>query len=411
MVSVALASAIAIGTLMIVTIVVTLMTGSVLAAGVVVALIAIAYTVLVYYGFLNVKVTGTQVDISLWDVVDAVTPKPMPVSTLAPVRGKEVYYVGDNLFTYDEAPAVCAAYGGDLASQDQVESAFADGAEWCGYGWSAGGVALFPTQRATWELLQKEADTSKRTACGRPGVNGGYFDPSLKFGVNCYGVKPEGSAILPQPPPGTDMKTFNERVAKFKTQLKDFFLAPFNRTTWADASPTLAGYGSQFSQNIGGLAGSSAATSTPQSTVSSGSGVGYPYSGTTLPLSTVETNRRQDDTTPMEIPTPTSTTTSSAPAYSSTKTYSVGDKVSFKGSIYTMVEGAGAPGFAPDRPGDRLWQIKPSTPTAAAAYSATKTYSVGDTISFNGSTYKMVEGAGSPGFAPDRPGDRLWQKV
>lgn len=344
MVSVALASAIAIGTLMIVTIVVTLMTGSVLAAGVVIVLIAIAYTVLVYYGFLNVTVTGNQVDISLWDVVDAVTPKPLPPSSLAPVRGKEVYYVGDNRFTYDEAPAVCAAYGGDLASQDQVESAFSDGAEWCGYGWSAGGVALFPTQRATWELLQKEADTSKRTACGRPGVNGGYFDPSLKFGVNCYGVKPEGSAILPQPPPGTDMKAFNDRVAKFKAQLKDFFLAPFNRTTWADASPTLVGYGSQFSQNIGGLAGSASVTSTPAPpVVDGGSSVGFP-----APTAT-------------QINAPASAAVAApvapaAPEYSGTKTYAVGETIRFNGSTYRMVEAAGGPGYAPNRPGDRLWQ-------------------------------------------------------
>lgn len=245
-----------------------------------VALIAIAYTVLVYYGFLHVKITGNEVDVTLWDVVDAVTPKPMPLAPLttpAPIRGKEVYYVGDDRFTYDEAPAVCAAYGADLATQDQIESAFADGAEWCGYGWSAGGVALFPTQRATWELLQKEVDTTKRTACGRPGVNGGYFDPSLKFGVNCYGVKPDGSATLPQPPPGTDMKAFNERVARFKAQLKDFFMAPFNRNIWADANPTFAGYGSQFSQNIGGLAGSASATATPTPpVVSGGSSVGFP---------------------------------------------------------------------------------------------------------------------------------------
>jgi hypothetical protein len=30
--------------------------------------------------------------------------------------------------------------------------------------------------------------------CGRPGVNGGYIeDPSLQFGVNCYGIKPTPS--------------------------------------------------------------------------------------------------------------------------------------------------------------------------------------------------------------------------
>jgi hypothetical protein len=27
--------------------------------------------------------------------------------------------------------------------------------------------------------------------CGRPGINGGYFDnPEMRFGVNCFGAKP-----------------------------------------------------------------------------------------------------------------------------------------------------------------------------------------------------------------------------
>jgi hypothetical protein len=64
-----------------------------------------------------------------------------------------------------------------LASLEQVIEAYNSGAEWCGYGWTAGGMALYPTQKKTWEELQREVDPGKRTACGRPGVNGGYFDP------------------------------------------------------------------------------------------------------------------------------------------------------------------------------------------------------------------------------------------
>ena len=96
---------------------------------------------------------------------------------------KEVYHISDNLYTYDEAPAVCAANGAELASFDQLTEAFSLGAEWCSYGWSAGAMALYPTQQSTWSALQGEPQESKRTACGRPGVNGGYFDPKLKFGV------------------------------------------------------------------------------------------------------------------------------------------------------------------------------------------------------------------------------------
>jgi hypothetical protein len=79
-------------------------------------------------------------------------------------------------------------------------------------------------------------------------VNGGYFDPALKFGVNCYGMKPTGANIkFPLPPPGTDTSVFDAKVKTFKDQMKDFFLAPFSRTTWS------GDYGTQFAQQLGGL--------------------------------------------------------------------------------------------------------------------------------------------------------------
>jgi hypothetical protein len=474
MVSVVLASAIAIGTLMVVTVIVTLMTGSILAAGVVVALIAIAYTVLVYYGFITVAVRGNEVDISVWDVINAAsTPAPlpaMPEPPAAPLRGKEVYYVGDNRFNYDEAPAVCAAYGGDLATQEQVESAFSSGAEWCGYGWSAGGVALFPTQHATWELLQREVDVKKRTSCGRPGVNGGYFDPALKFGVNCYGVKPDGSAIFPQPPPGTDMKAFNDRVALFKTQLKDFFLAPFNRQTWAIASPTMAGYGTQFSQNIGGLAGSAGASTTPlPPTVSSGGSVGAPAAskssanapvgspaGTAAPtqdsLQSVidaQTEMWQEKITNgcMRVgPKPPNFSGNDGMPIDDTyallnvlsgpqcavqrshrgftemekymKSHPQTDPMSqiMKPALKALLKFAPTTPVAPTPAAPSvlstfLPQITPVAGVEVPEYSSSTVYRPGDMVAMGGLLYKMVEGAGSPGYAPNRPGDRLWQKV
>ena len=53
-------------------------------------------------------------------------------------------------------------------------------------------MAYFPTQKSTWTELQK--DPKRKNDCGRPGVNGGYMvNPYLRFGVNCYGKKPEPS--------------------------------------------------------------------------------------------------------------------------------------------------------------------------------------------------------------------------
>jgi hypothetical protein len=107
-------------------------------------------------------------------------------------QGDEVFNVSNNLYTYDDAQAICRAYDANLATYDQIEAAYTDGAEWCNYGWSDGQMIFFPTQKPTWDKLQKTDD--HKNDCGRPGVNGGYIaNPYAKFGVNCYGKKPKAS--------------------------------------------------------------------------------------------------------------------------------------------------------------------------------------------------------------------------
>jgi len=104
----------------------------------------------------------------------------------------EVFNVGNNMFTYDDAQTVCASYGARLATYDEVESSYTNGGEWCNYGWSDGQAAYFPTQKETWQKLQKSEST--KNACGRPGVNGGFIaNPNVRFGANCFGKKPKPS--------------------------------------------------------------------------------------------------------------------------------------------------------------------------------------------------------------------------
>lgn len=108
------------------------------------------------------------------------------------VKEKEVFNVDNSSFTYDEAKLICKAYGADLASYQQVVNAYEKGAHWCNYGWSKHGLGLFPTQEAEYEELQKNSDENVKKSCGKPGVNGGkFYDKNLKFGVNCYGFKPD----------------------------------------------------------------------------------------------------------------------------------------------------------------------------------------------------------------------------
>jgi hypothetical protein len=201
--------------------------GSFTAGLVVLTLAGIIFYIYTTFGETTIKQTDKGLDV-----------EQIPNANTGPSIGagiKEVFHISDNMYSYDEAPAVCAAYGAELATYDQVLDAQIQGAEWCGYGWSATGMALYPTSQATWEALQKEQKETKRTACGHPGVNGGYFDPRMKFGVNCYGRKPPNMGTrLPQPLPGSEnTQEFDKQVNKFKSMLTSMKLSPFNRDVWS----------------------------------------------------------------------------------------------------------------------------------------------------------------------------------
>jgi hypothetical protein len=236
----------------ILTIFVLFSTGSVIAVFALWLVTALIVLVLWYYGFIDM----TALTLSSAPAAKPAPPAPKPAApptAAGPQVGSEVFHVSDSQFTYADAPAVCAAYGAELATLEQIIDAYNHGAEWCSYGWSAGGFALYPTQRGTWQSLQAEPDTVRRTACGRPGVNGGYFDPNTKFGVNCFGFKPKGKAELPLPPPGVDASAFKAAVAKFRKLLNTMNMNPYSRTEWSGYDSTTAGqlanYGTQFEQS------------------------------------------------------------------------------------------------------------------------------------------------------------------
>ncbi|NBR61137.1 hypothetical protein EB118_13335 [bacterium] len=202
---------------------------------VVALLLAILGFILFYFGFIQLDKTTKELDVLY---TTAPTPEgvisetsALPSSDLQPrqLTGPEVFHVADNIFTYEEARAVCKAYDSELASYSQVEQAYNSGAEWCGYGWSEGGIALFPTQESTWNKLQKEQDPEKRMECGRPGINGGYFDPSTKFGVNCYGVKPNKKTTQKTP----EDSAMNRLIGQIKDRLDKLFVSPFNDHVWS----------------------------------------------------------------------------------------------------------------------------------------------------------------------------------
>jgi hypothetical protein len=176
----------------------------------------------------------TTVDI----VVDQSTYQPTPVPEIK--FKKQVFNIPGNYYTYDNAKALCTAYGAELASYDQIEKAYNNGAEWCNYGWSANQLALFPTQKKTYDTLQ--TIPGHENDCGRPGVNGGYIaNPNVKFGANCYGYKPKITSdeeelmktASPYPETSEDI-AFQKKVDLMKNNLDQILVSPFNYNTWGE---------------------------------------------------------------------------------------------------------------------------------------------------------------------------------
>lgn len=165
----------------------------------------------------------------------AVDDSSVPEITVEP----QTFHIPDNNYSFNDAAAICKAYGARLATYDEIEDAYNKGGEWCGYGWSHGQMALYPTQKDTWNKLQTIA--GHQHDCGRPGVNGGYIaNPNVHFGINCFGYKPkitsqeqtlmEEDQIYPKTQAELD---FNKAVDYWKQKLPEVPVAPFNHTTWS----------------------------------------------------------------------------------------------------------------------------------------------------------------------------------
>lgn len=148
--------------------------------------------------------------------------------------GKEVFNVARNLYKFEDAEPLCRAFGAELATYDQVKEAHKAGADWCNYGWSKGQMALFPTQKETYEKLQ-QGPASQRDSCGAPGVNGGYFpNADQRFGVNCYGSRPAKSALDERLQyEGQTDTAFDKEVNKFKSELDTIAVNPWARGQWS----------------------------------------------------------------------------------------------------------------------------------------------------------------------------------
>jgi hypothetical protein len=218
-------------------------TGSNIMGIIIVVILLVLIIINAFQYFFSINVTAyiqglftpkTIVDI----VVDQSTFQPEASSVPEIKFKKQVFNIPGNYYNFENANAICKAYGADLATYDQIESAYNNGAEWCNYGWSANQLALFPTQKKTYDNLQKIS--GHENDCGRTGVNGGLIaNPNVKFGVNCFGYKPkinseeEELMKITTPYPETEKDiAFQKRIDYWKNKVDEILVSPFNYNSW-----------------------------------------------------------------------------------------------------------------------------------------------------------------------------------
>jgi hypothetical protein len=157
----------------------------------------------------------------------------------------EVFNVGENIYGYQDAKAVCQALGSKVATYDQIVQAAQGGANWCNYGWSADQRILYPVQKNVWQNMQGNYGAGK-SACGKTwpsefssvqyAVQGGYqSNPNMQFGVNCYGVKQaplahESAKISVMS--DADIAVANA-VAQLQSNRDNITVLPFNPSIWS----------------------------------------------------------------------------------------------------------------------------------------------------------------------------------
>jgi len=142
---------------------------------------------------------------------------------------KEVYLVSNNIFSKSEVPKVCQGlFNGTVATKEQLNESYNNGANWCNYGWDNDGQAYYPLQD----------DTNNSSCEGTKGLNGGKMpSDDIKLGALCYGVKPEDGKYSNLTKINQD-SSFSEgdllMLENYRKKLANggIKIAPFNNKSW-----------------------------------------------------------------------------------------------------------------------------------------------------------------------------------
>ena len=182
--------------------------------------------------FIELDINKDEIEV---EVVDDVVDEVVDVEVDVHVDKKEVFNISDNIFNYEEANAVCKAFGSELATVEQMKDAYEDGANWCNNGWTNGMNAVYPIQKEYHEHQKYIQNDS----CGYPGINGGFYpNPKVKLSANCYGIKPKPDSKRHQYT-STPIKNISpDLYKKYEKMVKKqkFNVNPFNDYLWNDYS-------------------------------------------------------------------------------------------------------------------------------------------------------------------------------
>lgn len=166
----------------------------------------------------------------------SLVPNPSISPNVTVPKTPEVFNIKENIYTIDDAPAVCGALGAQVATIEQLMQAHKNGADWCNVGWTKDGIAAYPIQQSTFDIMQQNVP-EKRNMCGKPGINMVRNDPNLLYGVNCYGVKPtpKGDEKIRPVLLSDTQQEINAKIAQLQKNLNNIGVVPFNSSKWNES--------------------------------------------------------------------------------------------------------------------------------------------------------------------------------
>jgi len=165
---------------------------------------------------------------------------------------KEVFLIY-NKVNYLQAKELCKVYNGRLATKEDLEEAFKDGANWCTWGWLDGEKIGYPVQEKFWSFIEKK----HKGHCGpTAGINIiDNIDPLKVYSVTCYGNKPKKSKndidlelVLNEVNADDSLQTEIDKCKKAKKEeeqkkwideeKKNIRIVTFNESKWSTTTET-----------------------------------------------------------------------------------------------------------------------------------------------------------------------------